>query len=167
MIFSSPSFLWALGLIAIPIIVHLFQFRRFKRLDFSDVSLLREIQTKSQTKNQLKHLLVLAARILFLAALIFAFAEPILPGKSDLAKQKPLISIYVDNSLSMQNRSGDGKLLQLALQRAFDISESYPKESKFQLITNDLTSNQRRFVDRESFLELLDEVEAGDLLLLP
>src|SRR5690606_20441483 len=159
MIFSSPSFLWALGLLAIPIIVHLFQFRRYKKLYFSDISLLKEIQTKSQTKNQLRHLLVLASRMLFLAALIIAFAEPLIPGSSNLEQEQSLVSIYVDNSLSMENLSEDGKLLPLALQRAFEITEAYPKDTKFQLITNELSSIERRFSDRETFLTQLDEVK--------
>lgn len=159
MIFSSPSFLWALGLLAIPIIIHLFQFRRYKQLYFPDISLLQEIKAKSQTKNQLKHLLVLASRLLFLAALILAFAEPFIPSQNAGAEKVNLVSIYVDNSFSMQNQGENGPLLNEARQKAFEIAESYPGETRFQLITNELASHQRRFNDLEAFLAALDQVQ--------
>lgn len=161
MIFSSPSFLWALGLLAIPIIIHLFQFRRYKRLYFSDISLLKEVQSRSQTKNQLRHLLVLLARLLFVAALVLAFADPRIPGKSDVSAQAPAIAIYVDNSFSMENQGENGKLLSTARQKAYEIAESYPSETRFQLITNDLDAAQSHFVDFESFLTLLDGVSTS------
>ena len=80
MIISSPYFLWALGLLSIPIIIHLFQFKRYKKLYFPDISLLKEAKTKSKSQNRLKDLLILFARIAFIAALVFAFSEPIIPA---------------------------------------------------------------------------------------
>ncbi|MEZ4722824.1 MAG: BatA domain-containing protein [Flavobacteriales bacterium] len=158
MIFSSPLFLWALGLLAIPIIIHLFQFKRYKRLYFSDISLLKEVQTKSQTKNQLRHLLVLFARLFFIGAIVMAFAQPFIPGEMMNTNEK-VVSIYVDNSLSMQNQGEDGRLLALALQSAFEIVASYPRTTKFQLITNELNSMERRFVERDQFLNALDKTD--------
>ena len=58
--FVHPSFLWALGLLAIPIIIHLFKFRRFKTVYFSNVAFLKQIQQESTNRNKLKHLLVLS-----------------------------------------------------------------------------------------------------------
>lgn len=161
MTFASPSFLWALGILIIPIIIHLFQFRRYRKLYFSDVSLLKEIQTKSQTKNQLKHLLVLFSRLAFLAFLVLAFAEPQLnqSSQSASAKNAKLIGVYIDNSLSMQAQGETAELFKLAVRDAFEIVDSYGPEVKFQLISNDLTSNQRRFVDAETFLSMLDDLE--------
>ena len=48
--FLFPSFLWALGLLAIPIIIHLFYFRRYKEVYFTNVRLLKELveETKQQ-----------------------------------------------------------------------------------------------------------------------
>jgi len=159
MIFSSPSFLWALGLLAIPIIIHLFQFRRFRVVYFPDISLLKEVQTKSQTKNQLKHLLVLFSRLLFLALLITSFAEPKIPAKGNhTASDGQTVSIYLDNSLSMQSRVDELDLITIATQNAYDIAVTYPSSTKFRLITNDFNSTQRKAVDFETFVSLLDEV---------
>ena len=159
MIFTSPSFLWALGFLAIPIIVHLFQFRRFRKIHFPDVSLLKEVQTKSQVKNRLQHLLILFTRMAFLAFLVMAFAEPIIPSNTDNSKDAPsFVSIYIDNSLSMQNRQEQMHLLSIAKQDAYAIAEAYPPETKFQLITNRFSSEERRFYDRASVTTLIDGV---------
>ncbi|MFI5136035.1 MAG: BatA domain-containing protein, partial [Chitinophagales bacterium] len=64
MSFLYPAFLFALGAIAIPIIIHLFNFRRYKTIYFSNTKFLREVKEKTDSRTQLKHLLVLLCRIL-------------------------------------------------------------------------------------------------------
>ena len=105
--FLSPGFLFALLLIAVPIIVHLFNFRKFKRVLFTNVRFLKELKQETTSKSKLKHLLVLLARILAVSFLVFAFARPVIPAHRS---QKPIvagaISIFVDNSFTMEaNRS--------------------------------------------------------------
>lgn len=158
MIFQSPNVLWALSLLAIPIIIHLFQFKRYKQLYFSDVSLLKEVQSRSQTKNQLKHLLVLFTRMALIAFAVLAFARPFIPASSQNIDNKNRVSIYIDNSFSMQNASENGSLFNESLQRAFQIAESYPAETEFQLITNDLSPFQKRFLDFDAFVDALDQL---------
>lgn len=158
MIFQSPNILWALSLLAIPIIIHLFQFKRYKQLLFPDISLLKEVQNKSQIKNQLKHILVLLTRLAFISLIVLAFAQPIIPAKdSNVNKQQ--ISIYIDNSFSMQNAGENGKLFSQAIQNAFQITENYPTGTEFQLITNELAPSQRHFLDLDGFTRLLDQIE--------
>ena len=72
--FVYPNFLWALFLLLIPIIIHIFSFRRYKTIYFSRVEFLKEIKEDSRTGARLKHLLILASRLFFIAALVFAFA---------------------------------------------------------------------------------------------
>lgn len=158
MIFQTPTALWALSLLAIPIIIHLFQFKRYKQLLFPDVSLLKEVQSRSQTKNQIKHLLVLLSRLAFIAFIVLAFAQPFIPAKNQHVS-KSQISIYVDNSFSMENAGENGSLLNEALQKAFEIAESYPSGTQFQLITNDLEPFQKRFTDFDAFIEALDRIK--------
>ena len=42
--FLYPGFLFALAAIAIPIIIHLFNFRKFKKVYFTNVAFLKEIK---------------------------------------------------------------------------------------------------------------------------
>ncbi|MEQ9186886.1 MAG: BatA domain-containing protein [Cryomorphaceae bacterium] len=159
MVFTSPLVLWALTLISLPIAIHLFQFRRYKKLYFSDVSLLKEVRSTSQTKNQLKHWIILLSRILFVGLLVTAFAEPMIPS-INRTEANSRVSIYLDNSFSMQASEGSGNLLQHALQAGYDISNSFPRQTRFQLITNDFSAQEKRFTDADEFIALLDEVGA-------
>src|SRR3972149_9984072 len=106
MSFVYPQFLFALFAISIPIIIHLFNFRRFKKVYFSDIRFLKEVKQQTQNRNRIKHLLVLLARILAIAFLVLAFAQLFIPttNKNSTAGIQTL-SVYVDNSFSMENVS--------------------------------------------------------------
>ena len=80
--FLFPTFLFALFTIAIPIIIHLFSFRRYKTVYFSHVGFLKDIKKESQKKSRLKQLLMLLARILTIIFLVFAFSQPYIPTKN-------------------------------------------------------------------------------------
>ena len=82
MSFTYPAFLIALSAVAIPIIIHLFNFRKFKTVYFSNIRFLKEVKQETQAKSKLKHLLVLAARILALIFLVLAFAQPFIPSEN-------------------------------------------------------------------------------------
>ena len=78
--FAYPEFLFALSLIAIPIVIHLFNFRRFKKIYFTNVKFLKDIKEETTSRSKLKHLLVLLSRILAVSFLVFAFAQPFIPS---------------------------------------------------------------------------------------
>ena len=78
--FLHPEILWGLSALSIPILVHLFNFRRFKKVQFSNVAFLKDIRQETQSKRILRHLLILAARMLAIACLVLAFAQPYIPA---------------------------------------------------------------------------------------
>jgi hypothetical protein len=146
--------------IAIPIIIHLFNFRRFKKIYFPDIRFLKEVKQQTRNRNRLKHLLILLARILAVASLVFAFAQPYIPattGKPAAGIQA--VSLFVDNSFSMENVSKDGVLLDEAKKMAREIALAHSQTDLFQLLTNDFEGKHQRLVSREEFLTLLDEVK--------
>src|SRR3954471_7364705 len=110
--FLYPGFLSALVFLAIPVIIHLFNFRRYQKVYFSNVQFLKEVQEQQASRRNIKERLILATRMLALAFLVFAFARPFIPGKdaADAGKQQ-LVSIFVDNSYSMQTLNREGTLL--------------------------------------------------------
>ncbi|MCX5790102.1 MAG: BatA domain-containing protein [Elusimicrobia bacterium] len=75
--FLNPSVLWALPVAAAPFVIHLVLLRRARPLPFSDLTLLREAYRRSLPSSRLKQWLLLAARCLALAALVVAFARPV------------------------------------------------------------------------------------------
>ena len=100
MSFLYPTFLWALAALSIPIIIHLFNFRRTTRVYFSTTRFLKQVKEVTTAKRRLKHLLVLASRLLFLFFLVIVFAQPIIPAREQLSGQRNIV-LYLDNSLSM------------------------------------------------------------------
>ena len=74
MIFGAPLFLWGLLALAIPIAVHLFQFRRYRKVYFSNVDRLESLQTESRRQSNLRRWLVLLMRCLAIVFLVLAFA---------------------------------------------------------------------------------------------
>ncbi|MCS6935090.1 MAG: BatA domain-containing protein [Chitinophagales bacterium] len=158
--FVYPAFLWALAALSIPLIIHLFNFRRHKTVYFSNVRFLKEIEQQTTSYNRLKHLLVLAARLLAVTFLVLAFAQPYLPGqKNTAAAGKKAVSVFIDNSFSM-NATGSGmRLLDRAKLTAKEIVTSYGSADLFQLLTHDFEGKQQRLVSRDEFLSMLQEVE--------
>jgi hypothetical protein len=158
--FFHPGFLFALGALAIPVIVHLFNFRRYKTVYFSNVKFLREVKDETTSRTRLKHLLVLASRLLALTFLVLAFAQPFIPNKRNNTNAgKKFVSIYVDNSFSMNAISGGQILFDKAKQTAKEIVKNYAADDQFQLLTNDFQGKHQRMVSREEFGTLADEIE--------
>jgi Aerotolerance regulator N-terminal len=137
MIFQYPSFLWALLALAIPIIVHLFNFRKTIRVYFSNTKFLRQINQETTQKRKLKQYLVLASRLLFIFFLVMSFAQPFLKATNNLASSN-LVSIYLDNSFSLSAPIDDKtRALDEAISRVQQLMEAFPADTRYQLITND------------------------------
>jgi len=164
--FVNPGFLYGLFTISIPIIIHLFNFRRFKKIYFSNVSFLKELKQQTQKQSRLKHLLILIMRILAIAAMVLAFAQPYFPVSKNIIQpdEKNAVSIYVDNSFSMQAASEQGILLDEAKDKAKEVASVYKSSDLFQLLTNDFEGRHQRFVSREEFFDLIDEMQISPVV---
>ncbi|MGC1206182.1 MAG: BatA and WFA domain-containing protein [Flavobacteriaceae bacterium] len=131
--FKHPELLYALFLLLIPIIVHLFQLRKFQKVPFTNVAFLKEATLQTRKSSQIKKWLILFTRLLLLAAIIFAFTQPF-TSKTNAFKTKKETVIYLDNSFSMQAKGNQGELLKRAIQ---DIISNVPEDENISLITND------------------------------
>lgn len=158
--FLFPAFLTALATLSVPVIIHLFRFRRFKRVYFSDIRFLKELKEETDSRNKLRHLLVLLCRLFALAFLVLAFAQPFLTRKKISSANTSLpVSIFVDNSFSMGAVGEQGTLLDEARQKAAEIALAYPASTSFHLLTQDFEGKHQRLVNREELLEMLDEIK--------
>jgi len=158
--FVFPGFLFALFAISIPVIIHLFRFRRFRTVLFPNVAFLRQLSEASDKESRLKHLLILLARILAIAFLVMAFAKPYIPADGDdIDPAGNATGIYIDNSFSMDALSVRGTLLDEARESALEIASLYGPADRFLLLTNDFEGRHQRFVSREEFTDLVREIE--------
>lgn len=133
--FKHPELLYALFLLLIPVIVHLFQLRKFQKEAFTNVAFLKNVISQTRKSSQLKKWLTLCVRLLLLAAIILAFAQPY-TSKNNSFKTKNETIIYLDNSFSMQAKGSQGELLKRAVQ---DIISNIPENEKITLFTNNET----------------------------
>ncbi|MFZ6051758.1 BatA domain-containing protein [Halocola ammonii] len=157
--FLYPEILYALSAVAIPIIVHLFNFRRFKKVKFSNISFLKEVKIETRSKSRLKHILILISRILAITFIVFAFAQPyIQETENQRVAANQAVSIYIDNSFSMEAENEEGPLLQVAKNKALEIVESYSATDQFQLLTNEFEGRHQRFYNQDEMIELIEEI---------
>lgn len=156
--FVYPNFLWALLLLLIPVIIHLFNFRRYKTIYFSRVKHLQEVVEDSKSGTKLKHLLVLFSRMLALSCLVLAFAQPFIPSEEGDHTEN-LTSIYIDNSYSMQAEGNDGDLLNEVKNQAIEIVHSLEENERINLITSDLLSIHQRFYSKSEVIDMIKAID--------
>ena len=101
--FTYPDFLWALLLLLIPLIIHLFQFRRFKKTPFTNVRLLQKVVSESRRSQTLKKWLLLCTRLLLIASLVLAFAQPFLANPGALQAREYVV--YLGRSRNYWNET--------------------------------------------------------------
>ncbi len=159
--FLFPGFLAALAVLSIPIIIHLFYFRRFKRVYFTNVRFLKEVKEETSNRQKLRNLLVLLMRCLAIAAMVLAFAQPFIPLSTAVKKGERAVSVFVDNSFSMNALSKEAPLLELAKQRARDIVTAYTVQDRFQVLTNDFEGRDQRLVSKEDALSRIEEIRTS------
>jgi hypothetical protein len=133
--FKNPEILYALFLLVIPIIIHLFQLRRFQKVAFTNVLFLKNITLQTRKSSQLKKWLTLITRLLLLACAIIAFAQPFI-ANTDSFNTKNETVIYLDNSYSMQAKGNNGTLLNSTIQ---DLIEHIDEKESITIFTNDIT----------------------------
>ena len=160
--FLFPLFIAASLVIGIPILIHLFNFRKYKKVLFPDIRFLKELQEQTQKSSRLKHLLILASRILAVLSLVFAFAQPFFSKDKEKITQGPkAVSIYVDNSFSMGVEKNAISLVDLAKGKAKEIIETYSSSDQFQILTNDFAYNENRFLTKGEALRFLSTIQVS------
>jgi len=156
--FAFPQFLWALTALSIPIIIHLFNFRKTTRIFFSNNRLLKQIKEETTQKRKLKKYLVLASRLLFIFFLVLAFAQPFLPAKEQVTAARNIV-LYLDNSFSMSAQVGEKtRALDAGIGFIREIVDLFPPDTRYKLITNDFAPFSNSFKTRTEILDLLTQV---------
>ena len=158
MSFLYPSFLWALLALAIPIIIHLFNFRKTTQVLFSNNRFLKEVKEATTAKRRLKHYLILFSRLLFLFFLILTFCQPIIPAAEQLGNGRN-ITLYLDNSQSMSAQTEEeSRGLEVGVSFARSIVDLFPQDTRYKLITNDFSPTSNTYKSKLEVLDLLTQV---------
>jgi hypothetical protein len=131
----APLFLLGVFAIALPIWLHRLQAQSSDRKPFSSAMLLETAKQQVHVKKELKYLLLLAARILLLILMAFAFAKPFLtvPPNAIISTASGTDLVLVDTSVSM-DRAGVFSQVQAEASRAID---GAPADALIQLLSAD------------------------------
>ncbi len=158
MSFAFPLFLWALAALVIPIIIHLFNFRRTTRIFFSNTRFLQQVRQETTQKRKLKQYLVLASRLLFILFLVLAFAQPFLPATEQITPGRE-VTLYIDNSYSMISMVGEKtRALDAGLNFARDVISLFPPDTRYKLLTNDFAPYSNTYKTKTEISDLLTQV---------
>lgn len=138
MIFLNPAILIGLLAASIPIIIHLFNIRKLKTIEFSTLDFLKELQKNKIRKIKIKQWILLALRTMIILLLITGFARPTLEGvaiggTSSAAKTSSVF--IIDDTFSMSVVDGNGSFLNQAKQYAKEILEQMGEGDEAAIVT--------------------------------
>ena len=127
MTFLQPFILWGLLLGFLPILIHLFNRLRHRKLPWAAMMFLRMANRKSTKYAKVRQWLVLLFRMLAVMALVFALSRPLAGGwlKGMMTGKPDVILIIIDRSASMGAQSGEKTRLERALSVMIDSAKSY------------------------------------------
>ncbi len=156
--FLLPSYLFGLFLVAVPVIIHFFNFQRARKVYFTNVAFLSSVKEVTNSRNKLKNLLVLLARVLFITFLVLAFARPFIPNEqAGEINNSNYVSIYFDNSYSLQNEYNEKRLFDVGMSYVEQIADVFSGNTLYQLVDNTFESNLSFFYEKDRLQEKLYE----------
>ncbi len=156
--------LFALGAAALPVIVHLFHFRRPRKVDFSSLTFVRELQKTTMQRVRLRQWLLLALRLLAIVCLVCAFARPSLTGQVAGAvggAARSSAALVVDNSLSMTLRDAEGEYLRQAKDIVSGLIREFEERDEIFLRTTAGDDVPRRPLSPAAAIDAVEDIRAS------
>ena len=117
MLFLNPAVLFGLLAASIPVLIHLLNLRKLKRIEFSTLAFIKELQKNKIRKIKLKQWLLLALRVLIILFLVMAFARPTIKGIAiggTTSAAKTTAVFILDDTYSMSVVDANGSYLNQA-----------------------------------------------------
>ncbi len=156
--FLNPLFLFGLAAGMLPILIHRLTKRKAIQRKFSAVRLLLKSQQILTRPQRLKHLLLLALRILAVLSLAFMMARPVLSRQSLLpAKNEGAKIVVLDNSLSMGYREDRGERYAIAKKAVKEAIQGFKGQIMI-LPTSANPAREARWMGSEEALRAVAEI---------
>lgn len=135
MSFLNPLYLFAALAALVPLVIHLLHRQKARIEVFPSLEFLRRMMRKKTRRFHLKQLLLLIARILLVLFIALALARPTITGGRVVKGHLPTTAVLImDDSFSMSRREADGRLFDLARQRALDLLEYFDRSDELYLM---------------------------------
>ena len=164
MTFLNPAVLFGLLAASIPILIHLFNLRKLKRIEFSTLAFLKELQKNKIRKVKLKQWILLALRVLIILFLVLAFARPTLKGLAiggTTSAAKTTAVFIIDDTFSMSVIDNQGSLLNQAKATAKSLLKNFQEGDEAALILVSQSDNSEVNVSKSiiDFQKSIDAIE--------
>lgn len=136
--FLNGVFLFALGALALPIIIHILNRRRLRRVPFSSLEFILDMSRRRMSKVNLRRWIILLLRTLAIVLMVLAFARPTMRAGAGLfmpgqAPKSVVICIDVSGSMSAELRTGT--VLQRAQEIAADVVDETGRNDVINVVT--------------------------------
>ena len=127
MSFLFPNILWGLFGLTIPLIIHLYNLRKSKTMDFSSIQHIQALEKKNIKKLKIIQWLLIFLRMGIIASLIFMFSGPLIVNKSIWipSEKESTAVIIIDNSASMSVKNEQDSFLDQAKENIPKILTSF------------------------------------------
>jgi len=155
MTFLNPAILFGLLAASIPIIIHLLNLRKLKKIEFSTLQFLKELQKNKIRKIKIKQWLLLALRVLIILCIVTAFARPTLVGVSiggTTSAAKTTAVFILDDTFSMSVVDQNGSYFNQVKETLKDLLKQFEEGDEFALVLAsyqpdeiEMTSNRSKF----------------------
>ena len=138
MTFLNPAILFGLIAAGIPILLHFLNLRKLKRIEFSSIKFLKELQQTKIKRLKFKRLLLLILRVLIIVSIVAAFARPSIKSKIPVADSSTEKTIFflLDNSYSMSYVESNGSLFNQAKNIIETICATNEGNSRYYIFTS-------------------------------
>jgi hypothetical protein len=127
MSFLFPNILWGLFGLTIPLVIHLYNLRKSKTMDFSSIQHIQALEKKNIKKLKIIQWLLIFLRMGIIASLIFMFSGPLIVNKSIWipSEKESTAVIIIDNSASMSVKNEQDSFLDQAKENIPKILTSF------------------------------------------
>jgi hypothetical protein len=137
MFLLNPYFLLGLVATGIPIILHFFNLRKLKTIEFSTLIFLKELQKTKIRRLKIRQLILLLLRIFIIVCIVLAFSRPALRGNVGTiigAAARSTVVVIIDDSYSMTASNSKGELFVQAKETAFSIVDALQEGDEVYLL---------------------------------
>jgi hypothetical protein len=130
--FFQPSYLWALAALAIPVLIHLLNRKRLRKLDFSTLRFFKKSAVRAYKTRKLKRWLLLLTRALLLGVIAIVFSQPFDRNNPFASLANPNADLYcwVDPTKSMDYLENGTMLWQKALKLVDSLDKKIPVSAR-------------------------------------
>ena len=142
--FINPWLLAGAGFVALPVVLHLIMRQKPKLLEFPALRFLRSRQDANRRQLRLRHLILLALRILLIALLAVALARPktkVAGGAFGGQKAPVAAALVFDTSKRMEYRHENRTRLAIAQELGTWLLSQLPPESQVAVLDSGLASS--------------------------